>query len=116
MPIFTPQSIDFGIVAPGSTNSSEVVSNPFTAVEDHVTATITNDTSGDGFKVQAVKGQEVQTDGITPLTTRKGQTVVILVQFVAAARLTANAYTAKLEIHGKTWNAPVPLQALCALT
>jgi hypothetical protein len=115
MPVFTPQNIDFGVVAPGSTNSNNVMSDPFTA-EDHVTAAITNDTSGGGFKVQAVKVQGSQSDGITPLTVSKGQSVAVLVQFVVPVRSTNQVYAATLEIHGDTWTTSIPLTALCALT
>jgi hypothetical protein len=136
MPIFTPQSVDFRVVGPGSKNGKDVMSDAF-AGEDHVTATITNDTSGGGFRVGGVTSYVLvtsyesdpginhgkpykvtnyeetgQTNGITPLTVSKGQVVSVTVNFVAPAQSTDTARAATLEIHGDAWTASVPLTVL----
>lgn len=60
MPVFVPSSVDFGVLTPGSTSSNGTLSQPLGA-NAQVTASITNDTSGGGFRVSDVRSYELVT-------------------------------------------------------
>ena len=123
MPIFPPTTVDFRVVAPGSSGGKDVTSSAF-AESAALTATIANDSSG-AYTVAAIttfrtittyvstegdlpgKPKEVKStqlvqvgksDGKTPLSLNAGDIAIVAVGFEAPAHPAGQSYTATLDI------------------
>ena len=134
---FSPASLDFGIVAPGtgvalSTQSAAEFINTVA-----VTASIVDDSSGGAFSVATVQslvlvteyesdpgvrgGKPVKvttletvahSDGITPLQVSKGQLVAVQIGYLAASQEASDKASATLQIDGGgSTIASIPLTA-----